>query len=97
MRASKTEMTAPLSIRLQIVNQLGLHARSAARLAKLASDARGRVWVTKETQTADATSIIDILALACPKGTEISVSIEDEADLNTLARIAELVRSGFGE
>ncbi len=82
---------------LRIVNDLGLHARSAAKLARLAAEAGGGVWIMKNGDTADATSMLDILALACPEGTEITVSIDDEADMNTLERIAALIRSGFGE
>ena len=82
---------------LRIVNELGLHARSAAKLAKLAGEASGGVWILKNGNSADATSVLDILTLACPKGAEITVSIEDEVDMNTLERIAALVRSGFGE
>jgi len=82
---------------LTIVNDLGLHARSAAKLAKLAEEASRGVWIQKNGDTADATSMLDIMALACPKGTEITVRIDDEADMETLERIVELVRSGFGE
>jgi phosphocarrier protein len=82
---------------LQIVNDLGLHARSAAKLAKLAGEASGGVWIMKNGNVADATSVLDILTLACPAGTEITVCIDDEADMYTLDRIAALVRSGFGE
>jgi phosphocarrier protein HPr len=90
-------MKAVQSRRLQIVNDLGLHARSAAKLAKLAGEANGGVWIMKNGNTADATSILDILTLACPKGSEITVSIDDKADMITLDRIAVLIRSGFGE
>jgi len=82
---------------LRIVNDLGLHARSAAKLAKLAGEARGGVWIMKNGDAADARSMLDILTLACPVGTTITVSVDDEADLNTLERIAVLIRSGFGE
>jgi phosphocarrier protein len=82
---------------LMIVNDLGLHARSAAKLAKLAEGAEKGVWILKNGETADATSMLDIMTLACPKGTEITVRIEDEADMDTLERIAVLIRSGFGE
>ncbi|MFO7713763.1 HPr family phosphocarrier protein [Desulfosarcina sp.] len=85
------------SITLKIVNDLGLHARSAAKLAKLAAEAKGGVWIMKNGNTADATSLLDILTLACPKGTEITVSIDDHKDLDTLEHIAALIRSGFGE
>lgn len=82
---------------LRVINDLGLHARSAAKLAKLAGEARGEVWITKDKDSADAASILDILTLACPKGTEIIVSIEDDHDCKILERITALIRSGFGE
>ena len=85
------------SIKLKIVNDLGLHARSAAKLAQLAGEAQGGVWITKNGNTADAASLLDILALDCPKDTEIAISINDEADQEVLARIEALIRAGFGE
>jgi phosphocarrier protein len=85
------------TITLTIVNDLGLHARSAAKLAELAEEAKGPVWIDRGGEKADASSMLDVLTLNCPKGTPVSVSIEDEADNTTLERIAELIRSGFGE
>ncbi|BBO84410.1 hypothetical protein DSCO28_49760 [Desulfosarcina ovata subsp. sediminis] len=93
----KNDMKPAQTITLRIVNTLGLHARSAAQLAKVAGRAKGGVWIQKNGDRADATSLLDILTLACPQGTEITVSIDDEADLETLERMAELIRSGFGE
>jgi phosphocarrier protein HPr len=90
-------MNAAQSRTLRIVNDLGLHARSAAMLAKLAADARGGVWIMKKSQKADAASMLDILTLACPKDTEITVCIDDEHDMDILERIEALIRSGFGE
>lgn len=82
---------------LLIVNELGLHARSAAKLAELAEAAGGGVWIMKNGNTADATSMLDIMTLACPKGTEVTVSIDEEADMDILERMVALIRSGFGE
>ncbi|GAB6907723.1 Phosphotransferase system, phosphocarrier protein HPr [Desulfosarcina cetonica] len=90
-------MKAAQTITLRIVNALGLHARSAAQLAKLAAQAKGGVWIDKNGNRADATSLLDILTLACPQGTEVTVSIDDEADMETLEQMAALIRSGFGE
>ncbi len=80
-----------------IKNELGLHARSAAKIARIAGGAAGPVWLKKEDQTADASSIIDILTLACEKGTEIEIIIEDPKDIGILQDIVALVDSGFGE
>jgi phosphocarrier protein len=86
-----------LSRSLPIVNDLGLHARAAAKLANLAQEAEGGIWVSNGVETADATSIIDLLTLACLKGTEVTVHIDSPADIDLLNRIAALVENGFGE
>jgi len=80
-----------------INNDLGLHARSAARIAEIARNSLGNVWIQKDHEKADASSILDILTLGCAKGTKISIIIEDLADRPTLDAIADLVDSGFGE
>jgi phosphocarrier protein HPr len=86
-----------LSRSLPIVNDLGLHARAAAKLANLAQKADGGVWVSNGEETADATSIIDLLTLACLKGTQVTVHIDSPDDIDVLNRIAALVENGFGE
>ena len=80
-----------------IKNELGLHARSAAQIARIAGESAGNVWLKKEDKMADATSIIDILTLVCEKGTKITIIIEDLADKTILDAIVDLVDSGFGE
>ena len=80
-----------------IKNELGLHARSAAQIAGLAQNSFANVWIQKDNEKADASSIIDILTLVCAKGTKITIIIEDLADLPILNAITDLVDSGFGE
>ena len=82
---------------LIIVNELGLHARAAAQIASLAQLARSNVWIVKEGERVDASSVIDILTLACAKGTDISIKVDDESDLGILNDICVLVENGFGE
>jgi phosphotransferase system HPr (HPr) family protein len=80
-----------------IVNELGLHARSAAKIAELANRSTASVWVQKGDEKADASSIVDILTLACEKGTKITIRIENKSDFNILEAITKLVESGFEE
>jgi phosphocarrier protein HPr len=86
-----------LTRELLIVNELGLHARSAAKMAAIAKNAAAGVWVIKDGQAADAASIIDLLSLACAKDTTITLKIDSPSDREILDRIAALVESGFGE
>jgi len=80
-----------------VVNDLGVHARSAAKIAEIARAATARIWVQRNNERVDARSIMDILTLACEKGSTLTIVIEDKSDLDTLNRLVELVRSGFGE
>lgn len=80
-----------------IINELGLHARSAAKIAQLAQNAKSNVWITRDGEKVDASSIIDILTLACPKDSKITLSIDDASDIDILKDIKALVEKGFGE
>ncbi len=86
-----------LTRKVKVVNELGIHARSAASIANLAKTAFENVWIIKEGEKADASSVIDVLSLACVKGTEILLRIDNESDTNLLNEIVELIESGFGE
>ena len=86
-----------LSRKVTIVNELGLHARSAAKIAELANRSKASIWIQKGDEKADASSIVDILTLACEKGTKITIHIENKSDFSILEDITELVKSGFGE
>ena len=92
-----THSAPELSREVVIVNELGLHARSAARIAELAQNSRAAVWVQKDAEKADASSIVDILTLACEKGSKITLIIEDKADRPILEDIVNLIETGFGE
>ena len=80
-----------------IVNELGLHARSAAKIAEAARNAKHKVWIVREAEAVDARSIIDLLTLGCAKGTQIEVRIENPDDGVVLDQIIDLVEAGFGE
>lgn len=82
---------------ITIVNALGLHARPAAQIAKLAAKAISSVWMISDGEQVDAKSIIDIISLYCPKGSPIRFAVENAQDIETLNAIATLAESGFGE
>ena len=80
-----------------VVNELGIHARSAAKIAELAQNAKSKVWVQKGDEKVDAKSIMDILTLACAKGSTIRIAIDDQSDRDTFNKIIKLVKNGFEE
>lgn len=95
-----TLMTAPtrtLSRSVTIVNALGLHARSAARIAAIAGKAMGCIWIEGGNERVDAASIIDILTLGCPQGSHVRIIVDNPEDVSVLEEIVSLVQNGFGE
>ncbi|MFZ7128431.1 MAG: HPr family phosphocarrier protein [Desulfobacterales bacterium] len=80
-----------------VVNELGIHARSAAKIAEVAQNAKRKVWICRDREQVDASSIIDILTLGCAKGTTITIRVECPEDIEILSRIVGLVENGFGE
>lgn len=92
-----TATPEPLRRNVTIVNELGLHARAAAKLAKAAQKAQNNVWLEFASERVDAKQVIDIMTLAAAKGDQVTVRIEQAADLNTLNSIVQLFAGGFGE
>ena len=91
------ELSKEYSKEVVIVNELGLHARSAAKIAKLAQNAKSTIWLIKDNEKVDASSIIDILTLACPKGSRIALSADSRSDIDIINDITALVERGFEE
>ena len=87
----------PLWHDVTIVNELGLHARAAAKLAKLAGTATGNVYLEAQSERADADQVIDILMLGAAVGDTVRVVIDDAADRPVLEQIVRLFADGFGE
>jgi phosphocarrier protein len=82
---------------LKVSNELGLHARAAGKIAKLAENAKAEVFIGKDGEEADATSVLDVIGLYCPYGSNITVRIADKADRKVLDQIVRLIERGFGE
>ena len=82
---------------LRIRNRLGLHARAAARFVHTASRFRSQVSASREGRTMDGKSILGILLLAAPQGTEIEVAADGPDEVEALAALEALVAGGFGE
>ena len=84
---------------LLIRGRLGLHARAAAKLVRLANGFHSQVLLHRLDGgvTADAKSILSVLMLAASQGTELQVSAEGVDEEATLSAIEEFFADGFGE
>lgn len=88
-----------LESKVKIVNQLGLHARAAAQLVRLASSFESKITLRRADNSviADAKSILSVLTLAAPKETEILLKVEGDDEEDALAAIENIFKEGFGE
>ena len=82
---------------LRIRNRLGLHARAAARFVHTASRFRSQVSASRDGRTMDGKSILGILLLAAPQGTEIELLVDGPDEAEAMAALEALVADGFGE
>jgi phosphotransferase system HPr (HPr) family protein len=80
-----------------ISNKLGLHARAAAKLVQITNQFQSRIRLLKNGQEADAKSILGILTLSCPQGTQIEVHAEGEDAAEAVKALALLIENNFGE
>ena len=85
--------------RVKIINPLGLHARPAAQLVRLAGKFKSRILLkrTDNNISADAKSILSVLTLAAAKGTQLQIETEGEDDQKALEAIENIFTNGFGE
>lgn len=85
--------------RILVINRLGLHARAAAQLVRVAAKFKSGVTLFREDRNvfANAKSILSVLALAASKGTELSITVEGEDEETALLEIEMLFANGFGE
>ncbi|PID43936.1 MAG: phosphocarrier protein HPr [Gammaproteobacteria bacterium] len=80
-----------------IINQLGLHARAAAKLVATASRFEGAVRITKENKTVDAKSIMSVMMLAASIGTPVIVETEGQDEQQAMQAVVDLINDRFGE
>lgn len=83
-----------------IKNRLGLHARAAARLVRLASSFRSEIELARTDarhSKVDAKSIFGVLLLAATQNTEIEIIARGEDEREAVAAISRLIDDRLGE
>jgi phosphocarrier protein HPr len=85
--------------RVRIINQLGLHARAAAQLVRLASKFKCKITIKRIDTSiiADAKSVLSVLNLGAAKGIELDLEFEGPDEREAMSAIERLFLDGFGE
>lgn len=74
-----------------------MHARVAAKLVKVATKFKSRIYFEKDGQEVNGKSLLGILTLACPKGSRLIVRAEGIDAPEAMAALGQLIESKFDE
>ncbi len=83
--------------RFEIINNLGLHARAATKLVRLASRFTCDIEIARDGQKANAKSVMGVLLLCGAKGTFVEVTARGPTSDEAIRAIGSLIASRFGE
>ncbi len=80
-------------------NRLGLHARAAAKLVRLASRFSSNIHLSLEgvQQQIDSKSILGVLMLGASQGTRLAFTIDGPDEVEAASDIKRLFEDRFGE
>ncbi len=88
-----------IQLRVFVSNKLGLHARAAAKLVRLASRFISDIHLSREDarQHIDSKSILGVLMMAAAQGTALRFSISGSDEMEAGEAIKQLFDEKFGE
>ena len=80
-----------LEATVRLTNTLGLHARAAAQLVRLANCFKSSIILKRRDSnvTANAKSILSVLSIAASFGVELQVIADGDDETEAIAQIAE--------
>lgn len=85
------------AMRLDIINEKGLHARASAKFVEVVEAHDASAEVERDGMTVSGDSIMGLLMLAASKGTWISVSTDGPEAEKLAFALKALVENRFGE
>ena len=85
-----------ISKEIEIRAPHGLHLRVAAKIVKANKNAKTKVIFLKDGQTADASSILELLLLGAGENSKIQVTVEGDNEQITIQNVAEILIDGAG-
>ncbi|RLA03522.1 MAG: HPr family phosphocarrier protein [Gammaproteobacteria bacterium] len=92
-------MSEPMVIRhcCKIVNNHGLHTRSAAAIVELAKRFQCSIVLSSDKGESDATDMLRLMLLEASIDKEICIEASGEGAKEAVIAMTELIETGFGE
>ena len=85
------------SQKVKIINRLGLHARAAGKLRNLAEKFPCKIEVIRGNVTANAKSVLGLMALEGSKGRDLEIRAKGPQAEVAVRALVELIENRFGE
>ena len=82
---------------IEITNKLGLHARAAAKLVKVAGAFTSSIEIEKADQRVNAKSIMSVMMLAASRGNTVKLIVEGDDQTDAMNSVIELIEDKSGE
>ena len=86
-----------LSEQIDIVNKLGLHARAASKLVKLASEFDCELTIEKDEQSVSCKSIMGVMMLAAGCGSTVTLMADGHDAPQAMSALKDLINRRFDE
>src|SRR5438876_10880471 len=96
-RASHAAPGEKIEKEISIVNRLGLHARPAAMVVRIASRYRSEIWVSKEGEEVNGKSIMGVMMLAAGQGSKLCIRCEGPDAEKAIEDREGLITAGCNE
>jgi phosphocarrier protein HPr len=88
---------AMLQHQIEIVNNLGLHARASALFVKAATPFSSDVRLGLDGIEVNGKSIMGVMMLAASKGRTVQLTVEGSDEVTAMETVGKLILDGFGE
>ena len=84
---------------VQLTNKIGLHARPAIQLTKLAKRFSSQIQIrtAADLPWINAKSIVQVMAAKAPRGTHLEIAANGKDSREALQSLVELIQNNFGE
>lgn len=78
-----------------IRDELGIHARPAGQLVKLASGYQSKITITKDGKSADAGRILALMGLGVTKGAYITVTVDGPDEVEGAKALEDFLKANL--
>ncbi|WP_114418515.1 HPr family phosphocarrier protein [Marinospirillum perlucidum] len=82
---------------ITLINKKGLHARAATRLVQVSQQFQADTHLCLDDRSANTRNIMQLLMLAAPCGTQMTLKAEGEDAEAALQALDELIQARFDE